>query len=359
MTAPQIDFREFRESKNEQQRRSAAQALGHAARTSGFFYLKHSGITPEQVQRMIDASRTYFALPEERKLEHRWNGKMPVMGYVPRERESLDESRPPDLKEAFNVPAPVAEGGDQAAVDRIWFGPEDPLRNIAEPFAAQCFVLGQEILSALALAVDLPETFFAAGHRPEDQTLRLLHYFPEEQSAAPRQRGAGEHSDHGTLTLLFQDEAGGLEFLDTDGEWKPLPPVEGTVLVNAGDLLTRWTGGTVRSAPHRVLTTTRHRVSLAYFLIPRNEVVLSCPSTAVLAGTPEVPTPVTAQEFLLLRSLRRSERFYRYHGSPAQAGAGMLEMKNFVAKRLGLDLAGLDRRLAEFGYVDPRSAMET
>jgi isopenicillin N synthase-like dioxygenase len=280
------------------------------------------------------------------------------VGYLPREREALDESRPPDLKEAFNVPPPVPAGAP-APTHRAWPDPADPLRAEAEAFAARCFDLGQEVLAAIALALDLPETFFTAGHRAEDQTLRLLHYFPAEPGTAPRQLGAGDHSDHGTLTLLFQDGSGGLEMLDRGGVWHPLPPVAGTVLVNAGDLLARWTGGAVRSAPHRVLATPRHRYSLAYFLIPRFEVVLRCPPTAALAGTAEDPPPLTAEEFLLLRSLRRSERFYRHQGPRPDAGSlpkGLADMRSLVAERLGLDQAGLDRRLADFGPGDPRDA---
>lgn len=360
MTAPHIDFSEFREATGGG-RRHAAQTIGRAACDSGFFYLTSSGLTPERVADMLEASRGFFGQPEASKLERRWDGKMPVMGYVPRERESLDESRPPDLKEAFNVPPP-ADDLDAAVLGRIWPHANDPFRPQAEDFAARCFALAQEVLAALALYFDLPEDWFSRGHRPQDQTLRLLHYFPAGDNRAARQLGAGDHSDHGTLTLLMQDETGGLEFLDRDDRWQPLPPDPDAVLVNAGDLLGRWTGGAVRSAPHRVLATDRHRYSLAYFLIPSMEVVLSCPATASLAATPEVPAPLTAEEFLLLRSLRRTERFYRYQAGARQAAQeppeGLAAMRNLVATRLGLDAAGLDRRLSEFGHVDYRHASE-
>ncbi len=358
MTAPQIDFRVFRDAKAEQRPRTV-RPIGGALRTSGFFYLTHTGIAPERVRRMLEASRAFFGLPEARKIERRWTGKVGVMGYVPREREALDESRPPDLKEAFNVTPPVGDR-DPAALATIWAGEQDPLRIEAEEFAARCFELAQEILAAIALALDLPEGFFAERHRPATQGMRLFHYFPAAEGRAPRQLGCGDHSDHGTVSLLFQDDAGGLEFLDADGEWQPLPPVEGAVVVNAGDMLARWTGGVVRSAPHHVLTGAGHRFSLGYFLVAGDDVVLSCPRTAVLPGTAEAPTPLTAHDFLLLRSLRRAERFFRTRGASVAAGAAppaLVDMRKRVAQRMGLDEAGLDRRLAELGQVDTRDAV--
>ena len=357
MTAPHIDFSELRESTNER-RRHAAQVIGHAARTSGFFYLTNTGISPEQIRCMLEASRTFFDQPEARKLELRWATKLGVLGYIPREREGLDERLPPDLKESFNVPPPVGNR-EPTDADRGWHASSDPLRDATDTFAALCFTLGQEIFSAIALSLDLPETFFIEGHRPDDQGMRLFHYFPAQDRSSERQLACGEHSDHGTLSLVFQDEAGGLEFRDSEGEWHSLPPVEGAVLVNAGDMMARWTGGVVRAAPHRVLSPERHRYSIGYFLIPRYEVVLSCPRTAVLAGTPETPQPFTVEEFLYLRSLRRTERYFRHHGLLAKGARprGLVEMKANVAERLGIDVAALDQRLGEFGYIDTRDAV--
>lgn len=359
MAAPKIDFSEFRRSTGEARRRAAAE-IGKAAGSSGFVYLMNSGMPPGAVDGMLEASRTFFSQPEPHKLERKWNGEMPVMGYVPREKEALDESRPPDLKEAFNVPPP-ADDLDPEEVARIWPRHDEAFRAEAEGFGARCFDLAQEFLAAIALSLDLPEDWFQRGHVPEEQTLRLLHYFPAEQGAGGgRQLGAGDHSDHGTVTLLVQDGTGGLDFLDDDGEWKLLPPVEGAVLANAGDLLAWWTGGAVRSAPHRVRRTPGHRYSIAYFMVPRDDVVLRCPRTEVLPGTAETPPPTTAQEFLLLRSLRRTERFYQHHAAATMnAGElpkGLAQMRSLVAERLGLDEPGLDRRLAEFGHVDYRSA---
>lgn len=373
MTAPRLDFAAFGDSRPAA-RRSAAERISASACEKGFFYLERSGVVVEDVRELLALSRAFFELPGEQKLERTWSGAPPVMGYVPREAESLDESRPPDLKEAFNVPHPSAVS-HQAAATRVWPDASDPLRTTAESLAAACFELSQEVLGALALALGLPEGFFSAQHRPEDQTLRLLHYFPVEELAAPRQLGAGEHSDHGTLTLLFQDEAGGLEFLDTDGTWQPLPPREGTVLVNAGDLLNHWTGGVVRSAPHRVRPGPRHRYSLAYFVIPRMDAVLDCPRTPVLAGAAgtageaggaraaEVAgaagAPFTAEEFLLLRSLRRVDRYYRHRGGAAGSAAmpkGLADMRRLVAERLSLAESELDGRLAALGQINARDA---
>ncbi|MEO1368125.1 MAG: 2OG-Fe(II) oxygenase family protein [Acidobacteriota bacterium] len=351
---PVIDFAPFRSGSDAAAARRAALEVGRAIRDNGFFYLRNSGISQARVDSMLATSGDLFGMEPDVKKQRQWDGKMPVMGYVPREREALDESRPADLKECFNVPPPD-EGLDAATLERIWPESEEIVRTEAESFAASCYALGEQVFRAVATSLELPEDYFAGSHSPGDQMLRLLHYFPDEQASKERQMGAGDHQDHGTLTLLFQDSAGGLEYFSPEGEWEGLPPVKDTVLVNAGDMLMRWTNGAVRSAPHRVLTTANHRYSIAYFFIPKMEVVLSVPATGEVAGTTDDPRPFTAEEFLLLRSLRRTERFYSKRGVDTTAKdlpKGLQDFRNLVASRLEVDASSLADRLQQFGHVE-------
>jgi len=353
VSVPRIELQEFLEAPGDARVR-AARRIFDALQESGFVRVSADALPRERMDHALAAAREFFGRPQRQKESLRWVDGLVVQGFIPSGREGLSEGRPPDLKEAFNVPPPVGERAPGDA-DRGWQEHGGALRAEMESFGDCCFELGLQVQGALAIALGLPEPFFAEAHRPEDQLIRLFHYFPAD-GRDPRQLGCGEHQDHGTLTLLVQDDAGGLELRGRDGRWRDLPPEDGTVLVNAGDMLARWTGGAVRSAPHRVRSGAAHRFSLGYFLIARPDVRLSCPRTPVLRGTPE-PHPLTSQEFFYLRSLRRMERFLRSHGVPVGTGTaptGLVEVRRQIAQRLGLDDPGLLSRLDDFSRGDLR-----
>lgn len=119
--------------------------------------------------------------------------------------------------------------------------PDQEFRTCVLTFYNACTEVVSKILQAFALTLQLPEDFFAVRHDQRNHTLRLLHYPPLQQLPKLGQVRAGEHSDYGSITLLFQDQVGGLEVQTTAGEWIPSSSIPGTVVVNTGDLMQRWT----------------------------------------------------------------------------------------------------------------------
>ena len=106
----------------------------------------------------------------------------------------------------------------------------------------------------------------------------MIHYPP--QSDEQRQPGSGVHTDYGMLTVLCQDDVGGLQVRTRDGSWIDVEPIEGTYVVNIGDLLARWSNGHFESTPHRVVSsTTRDRYSLATFIDPNWDAMLEPATT--------------------------------------------------------------------------------
>ena len=109
----------------------------------------------------------------------------------------------------------------------------------------------------------------------------------------------GEHSDYGTITLLYQDKLGGLEVKGVDGQWINADPVPGTVLVNVGDLLEALTGGLFPATRHRVVVPEQEirrrtkRQSIVFFIHPDDAVVCE-----PLAGPDPRYQPVTARQHL-------------------------------------------------------------
>lgn len=111
-------------------------------------------------------------------------------------------------------------------------------------------------MRAIALGLGLEETFFDPFISDADNNLRLLHYPPTAASVFKSNAGqvrAGKHSDYGTVTLLFQDMRGGLQVRSPQGSWVDATPSEGTIVVNAGDLLARWSNKIITSTEHQVV----------------------------------------------------------------------------------------------------------
>jgi isopenicillin N synthase-like dioxygenase len=155
-------------------------------------------------------------------------------------------------------------------------------------------------MEVLAACLGLPANFFAQRHRGENVTLRFLHYPAGLVPRSDAQLGAGAHTDYGSITLLFQDEIGGLEVLGADGAWQPAAPVPDAALINTGDLMEHWTNGLFRSTLHRVrpISGSRDRYSIALFVDPDAAVEIECVESCVGPERPARYPPTTAGEHI-------------------------------------------------------------
>ena len=128
------------------------------------------------------------------------------------------------------------------------------VRAPVEAFYDAARALTERLLAGMALALGLDEHAFTPFHRVPIATMRLLHYPPRPAEPIKGQLGAGAHTDWGAVTVLAQDDAGGLQVLDRDATtWVDVPPVPGAFVVNIGDLMARWTNDRYRSTVHRVV----------------------------------------------------------------------------------------------------------
>ncbi len=261
---PVIDFSLFSNG-NVTAKQTVVEQIYQACHEIGFMYLKNSGISIDKFESVLIQSKYFFDLPLEVKQQQAWSNEFSNQGYVGIERERLEPNKPGDLKEAFNI---GKQGATDSATDEIADVTDElsvgltdnssvtSVTTSAAPCAASvspasypcilafyeaCTEVANRVLQAFALALQLPFDFFATRHDRQYHTLRLLHYPPLQQPPKLGQVRAGEHSDYGSITLLFQDEVGGLEVQTASGEWIAAPPIPGTVVVNTGDLMQRWT----------------------------------------------------------------------------------------------------------------------
>ena len=258
--------------------RPAATAIDRACRDVGFFYVVGHGVDAGLRAELDRLARAFFALPDEEKAAismarggRAWRGWFPVGGEL--------TSGVPDLKEGLYLGAELPPDDPRVSAGRPLHGPnlfpEQPagLRAVVLEYLDAMTRLGQAILGGMALGLGLERSWFAE-HLTDDPVLlfRIFHYPP----APPDDGGWGvaEHTDYGLLTILGQDEHGGLQVRGPTG-WIDAPPVPDSFVCNLGDMLERLTGGAYRSTPHRVRNTSgADRLSFPFFLDPSWDAVV-------------------------------------------------------------------------------------
>jgi isopenicillin N synthase-like dioxygenase len=252
-------------------RRAVADRLGQACRECGFFYAVGHGVDESLQARLRDLSREFFAKDTETKSRIRMAlGGRAWRGYF-RVGDELTSGKP-DQKEGVYFGEERPKDDPLVLAGTPLFGPnlfpEEPegFKEVVLEYMAELTRLGHRLMGGLALSLDLDESYFADRCMGEPLTLfRIFNYPPPSD---PASWGVGEHTDYGLLTILLQDEVGGLE-VKSRSRWVPAPPVPGSFVCNIGDMLDRMTGGLFRSTPHRVRNpAARDRLSFPFFFDP-------------------------------------------------------------------------------------------
>jgi isopenicillin N synthase-like dioxygenase len=259
-------------------RETVAAEIGEACRAQGFFYVTGHGVDLPTCDRMVEASRRFFALDEATKMQSRMSlGGRAWRGYFPAGGE-LTSGRP-DWKEGLYLGSELPDDHPLVRARTPLHGrnlfPELPgLREAVLAYLDALTRLGHALMEGIALSLGLEATFFAERYTADPLILFRLFNYPSRPAPAGQdvQWGVGEHSDYGLLTILWQDDVGGLQVKTRDG-WVEAPPVPGSFVCNIGDMLDRMTGGHYLSTPHRVALNTsgRDRLSMPFFFDPHFE----------------------------------------------------------------------------------------
>ena len=249
--------------------------IARACRDSGFFYIVGHGVDERLQRRLEDASRRFFAQDLEPKMEiamahggRAWRGYFPVGAELTSGKADLKEGiyfgaeLPPDH--------PRVKDGTPLHGANLFPRSVPELREAVLGYLDAMTRLGHALMEGIASSLRLEESYFAAHYTWEPLTLfRIFNYpgnpaLPDDE---PRW-GVGEHTDYGLLTILKQDDTGGLQ-VKSRGGWIAAPPIPGAFLCNIGDMLDRMTAGLYKSTPHRVQNVTRRdRLSFPFFFDP-------------------------------------------------------------------------------------------
>lgn len=251
---------------------TAARAIDRACREVGFFSVVGHGVDPALAPRLDGLARAFFDRPDAEKaavaMAHggtAWRGWFPLHGEL--------TSGTPDHKEGyyFGRELPTDDARVRAGVPlhgpNVW--PVEPaeLRTALLAYLDALEDLGRRLTAAISVGLGLaPRALGDRWFRDPVILLRLFRYPPPAPDGP--EKGVGEHTDYGFLTLLWQDASGGLEVRSGD-RWVEVPPDPGAFVCNLGDMLDRVTGGRYRSTPHRVRSPRgRDRISIPFFFDP-------------------------------------------------------------------------------------------
>ncbi|KAL2849706.1 hypothetical protein BJX68DRAFT_94847 [Aspergillus pseudodeflectus] len=296
----------------------------------GFAYIKNHGVPQELVDEAFGWSAQFFALPQadKDKAPHPPEGWY-HRGYSGVGREKVvqmvfdgdgiaDCRKIPDVKESFEI----GNESDKHMLN-IWI-PEEVLpgfRGFFAKFFDTCSDLETLMLRLIALGMGLDEHFFLDYHQDRTNQCRLLHYpaVEEELLRLGKAERIAAHTDFGTMTILFQDEVGGLEVEDIHekGKFNPAPYIPGTAVVNIGDLLMRWSNHELKSTMHRVRAPplveahngeggstgrmTRPRYSIPYFISPDRDRVIECLPNCHGPDRPKMYEGITSSDYIAMR----------------------------------------------------------
>ena len=255
-------------------RQAVAARIGQACRECGFFYIIEHRVDEGLQRRLEDLSRRFFAQDVEAKMEIQMaSGGRAWRGYFPVGDELT--SGQPDLKEGIYFGAELGDDHPMARAGVPMHGPNLFPSNIPEfretvlEYLSAMTELGHTLMRGIALSLGLDESYFAERYTGDPLILFRIFNYPAQATATGRGGwGVGEHTDYGLLTILKQDESGGLQ-VKSQSQWVEAPPVPGSFVCNIGDMLDRLTGGLYRSTPHRARNLSeRDRLSFPFFFDP-------------------------------------------------------------------------------------------
>lgn len=273
-TIPVIDLTSLRDDSDTS---TVAAALHAASQNLGFIYVKGHGISATSIDQARDAAFRFFRSTDAKKStvqvsrQHR--------GWLKPGSAKMHDGAKADLKESYIWGHQALDGSTHQ--DHPLRGPNQwpefvsDLQPAAMNYFEQVHRVAFELMRGFAVGLDLDEDFFLKNCDRPLSRASFVYYPAQDEDCGEKQFGVAPHTDFGVLTILCQDDTGGLQVQDIKGDWLHATPIDGTLVVNVGDLLSRWTAGEYKSTPHRVVNNSgRERMSIVLAFDPNPETVI-------------------------------------------------------------------------------------
>ncbi len=304
-TIPVIDVSPFVGGGSARERAAIATEVRQACIDIGFFQIVGHGIAKSELAAALDWGKQFFHLPLTEKMRVHASKSATRRGFIGAGGvdPSANPDKTPDIKERFMMSREAMTG--EAAADSFTVGasqwPEmlPGFESFMKAHMRARVKLSQDLMRCFALSLQLSETFFDDVYARPGGTLALNYYPPvQPEILAKAQWSFSPHTDYGGLTLLTQDDAGGLQARNCAGEWIDVPPVDGAFVINIGDMFAMWTNDLYSSNLHRAMNTGgQERLSIAFFTSPNPDTLVQCLPTCQSAANPPRYSPIKAGDY--------------------------------------------------------------
>ena len=305
-TIPSVDLSKFVNG-TEPEKQEFIKELTDAWKDIGFVTVYNHGVSEKLIKDFFDVVQKFFALDVETKLKYEDFDNGGQRGYTSFGREHAKGFEAPDLKEFWQIGQEVTDGDEIVAeyVDNIYVDLLPEFNNIGRKLYQSFEEAGAHLLRAVAIYMGIGENYFEKKIHNGNSILRAIHYPPIKDEPKSSIR-AEQHEDINLITLLVGASAEGLQAQDINGNWVPIMPPDGHLVINVGDMLQRLTNNVLRSTPHRVVNPPKEkwhtdRFSIPFFLHPRSTMDLSCLDFCITKENPKHYEPITAGEYLMER----------------------------------------------------------
>lgn len=300
---PGIDLSDFL-SGDEQRKQKFVDEIGHAYENIGFVALKGHFLDDALVADLYDQVKKFFALPVAVKRKYEIPGIGGQRGYVSFGKESAKGKKEGDLKEFWhfgqyveNDPVLEAEYSQNVYVNEL---PE--FNEVGKQTYKMLEKTAKYVLRALAIHLNLEETYFDTYIKNGNSILRPIHYPPITTEPKNAVRAAA-HGDINLITLLMGAQGKGLQVQNHKGEWIDAVAEPDELMINVGDMLSRHSNNKLKSTIHRVTNPPRglwstSRYSIPFFMHPISSMKLNVLEECIDENNPKLFEDITAGEFL-------------------------------------------------------------
>ncbi|MBS1766682.1 MAG: isopenicillin N synthase family oxygenase [Acidobacteria bacterium] len=280
--------------------------LGESLVNTGFVKVDGHGVTKARVDAAYGDIRAFFALPEATKRAYLVPGTGGARGFTAFGQEHAKDNPVGDLKEFWHIGQDNPPGGkfEGDFMPNLWPAEVPTFKANLLGLFTDLEACAGALLEAIALYLGLPQRHLADMVVGGNSILRLIHYPALKERYIQGGVRASAHEDINLITLLPAATESGLELLDRDGKWHAVDGLEGEIVADAGDMLSRHVNAKIPSTTHRVVnpgSPDAVRYSMPFFCHPRPEVLLDCPAEILEPGERRRFDPITAHDFLMQR----------------------------------------------------------
>ena len=304
-TIPVVDLRDYTDGDEESQKQFV-EKIGDALRELGFVAIEGHGVDRDLLYETYDLFEEFFDLDEETKQQYEFPEQGRQRGYTSFGIEQAKDNEKPDLKEFWHLGRDLPD--DHPMADRIpsnvWPEEVAQLQQTASTLYKQMEKSAETMLKAISRYLGQPEDFLPNMIQDGNSIVRVIHYPVCDGFKEPGVMRAAEHEDINLITLLPEATDSGLELLNRDGEWVPIHAIEGQMIVDSGDMLSRITNDFIPATTHRVVNPEgepQSRYSMPFFVHPHPDYNLEVLDSCVDEGEEPKYEPITAEEFLFQR----------------------------------------------------------